>query len=607
MKIISALNNQFVQDNLKSSYPDIEFLFPDISYQEGILDLNTANFDEENDPIVKEEFQYVQNPGYFDNATGMDAFSASQFSDTLNWTDTKVNKFNKTGEYHIYRRIKDNPSNDLNFTNYSYYSGTPEIIVYSHRKPIASAALSWDFNASDNLYRTTWVDQSYDLDHQFNRGYKGIVERKIMYRRKGGEWIYKIPDKLEYGSYELQYFVKDPEGAWSDPFTMNFTLNPAPPMQFNASLRTLDGKFSLSSIPASEFLEAYNLWTRFPYSVYLQLGLYSGTSLAAPVKTINYTSATGVKKGNDIDWNNVTYQIPDTLSDGNYIFRATAYGEYGQNAYKDFNVTVSTPINLKGYINNATLNAEIQADSINTFTFATSKYVSNVKLGFKGKTYESKSGMISLKSNNGSTKTWEIKLNVPVDTATDNKTGSAVFTASTPSGKNETVNVNYKIITIRVYDFTITSIQDVNWRGFYFDLLNPINGDGERYGYPRKQNTEIKTDKMPVNSLSLIPYEIDCVKAGCRIKGYIRIKGSPNSVDLKARYISNSVTKLSNVPLSYFSGDKYTFNWIIPQDTDTDSYIGFDIEIRKGSSVYGNEIWVDTWAQGNPSKKVLYI
>ena len=103
------------------------------------FNMNTANFDEENDPIIKEEFQYVQNPNYFDNPTGMDSYSVSEYSDTSNWTNTKVNKFNTTGEFHIYHRIKDNPSTDPNFANYSYYSGTSELIVYSHRKPIANA------------------------------------------------------------------------------------------------------------------------------------------------------------------------------------------------------------------------------------------------------------------------------------------------------------------------------------------------------------------------------------------------------------------------------------------------------------------------------------
>lgn len=569
--------------------------------------MNTANFDEEGDPITEEKFLYVQNPYYFDNPTGMESYSVAAFSENTGWTDLKANTFNKTGEFHIYRRIKDRPTTNPNFAQYSYYSGTPQIIIYSHRKPVAMAQLSWDYNSSDNMYQTTWVDLSYDPDHQYSRADKGIVERKVMYRRFGGEWIYKVPDKLPHGSYELHYYVKDPEGVWSDPFILNFNLNSIPPMQFEASARTLDSRFSLSSIPASEFLEAYNLWTRFPYNVYLQLGLYSGANLVAPVKTVYFNGSTGVKSGNDINWSNVQYQLPDTLSDGTYILRASAVGDYGQSAHKNFSVTVNTPINLVGYINNAASNAEIQADAMNSFTFTTSRYVSSVRLIFKGQTYTSSSGAIILISSSGSSKTWELNLNVASNTVVDNETGYAAFTAWTPSGKSETVNVNYKILTIQAYDFTITSIQDIKWRGYYFDLANPINGDGEKYGYPKRLNTDIKTTQMPVNSLGLIPYAQSSVSAGYRIKGYIRIKGNPDSANLVARYTSNSVLKTAEVALSYAGGDKYTFDWIIPQDTDTNSYVGFDVVIRNGAITYGNEKWIDTWEQGNSSRWVLMV
>lgn len=244
---------------------------------------------------------------------------------------------------------------------------------------------------------------------------------------------------------------------------------------------------------------------------------------------------------------------------------------------------------------------------MNIFTFTTSKYVSSVRLAFKGKNYTSSSGAIKLISSDDNTKIWEIKLNVNSSTVTDNETGYAAFTAWTPSGKSMTVNVNYKILTIQAYDFTITSIQDVKWRGYYFDLENPINGNGEKYGYPKRLNTDIKTTQMPVNSLGLIPYAQNSVSAGYRIKGYIRIKGNPDSSHLVARYTSNSVQKTSDVALSYADSDKHTFEWIIPQDTDTNSFLRFDVVIRNGAITYGNEKWIDTWAQGNSSRWVLMV
>lgn len=43
-------------------------------------------------------------------------------------------------------------------------------------------------------------------------------------------------------------------------------------------------------------------------------------------------------------------------------------------------------------------------------------------------------------------------------------------------------------------------------------------------------------------------------------------------MNLNARYTSHSVQKLSSVSLSYAGGDKYSFDWIIPQGTDTESF-----------------------------------
>lgn len=569
--------------------------------------LNISDFDEENDPIIERKFQYVQEQNYFDNPTGMETFAAATYSDTSNWIDMMVNKFNKTGKFTIYRRIRDNPSADPAFAGYSKYSGTPILVIYAHRKPVALCTLDWDYDATNNVYDTTWVDKSYDVDHQYSRPDKGIIDRKIMYRRIGGEWIYDIPDKLAPGSYELKYYVKDVENTWSEPCTLSFTLSSAPPMQFDADLRTWGNRFNLLSIPASEYLEAFNIWTRYPYNVKLEMALYKGAARVSQLKTVNYSTSTGNKDDNDIHWNNVLYQIADSLSDGSYTFRISAVGDYGQSASKDFSATVNTPINLVGKVNGTSSNAKIQADLHNSFTFSTSKYVTRVQLKFKGQTYTSDSGAISLVSNDGTTKTWEAVIYVPVESITDGETGYVTFTAATPSGKSESVNVDYVGVAIRAYDFTITSIQDINWRGFYFDLNNPVNGDGETYGYPKRLNTEIKTPQMPINSLSLVPYTENSVKAGCRVKGYIRVKGNPDSVILKAKYTSKSVMRFSSISLSNAGNDKYVFDWIIPQDTDTDSFVGFDAEIHKGSKVYGNEKWVDTWALGNSSRWTFLV
>lgn len=55
-----------------------------------------------------------------------------------------------------------------------------EVVV--HRRPIADVTLDWDFDPYQNNYKTTWVDNSYDPDHQFNHPTRGIVERAMSLR-----------------------------------------------------------------------------------------------------------------------------------------------------------------------------------------------------------------------------------------------------------------------------------------------------------------------------------------------------------------------------------------------------------------------------------------
>jgi hypothetical protein len=416
------------------------------------------DFDEENDPIVERKFQYVQDQNYFDNPTGMESLATAEFSENSNWVDTKLTKFNKVGEYRIYRRIKDRPSTDPNFANYSYYSGTPEIRIYAHRKPIASATLDWDYDNSKNTYKTRWVCTSYDLDHQFSRADKGIVERKIMFRKTGGDWYYYIPDELEPGTYELRYYVKDVEGVWSDPYTMNFTLASSPPIQFDANLRTLDPDFSLNSIPASEYLEVYDVWTRYPYNVKLEMALYSGSTRKTPLKTVTYNSSRDTKTGNDIHWGNINYEIPDTLSDGTYTFKITAVdaSNSSKRVEKSFTVKVFTPINL-----NPIMPETVSTESTETIKATTSKYADTTRaIMFYGTSYQKTVNLTG--SVSGKIKNWQN--NTTISASIPEGTYTVRFTATTPSGKSETKNVTIRVEALKITEVTIEGGWN-HWRG----------------------------------------------------------------------------------------------------------------------------------------------
>ncbi|EPR10395.1 Athe_2463 domain-containing protein [Ruminiclostridium papyrosolvens] len=588
--------------------------------------LNVGEDDLENDEIVLREMQYVHDKDYFDNPTGQEPGTQTDFNSDSGWKAEIKNSFNNVGKYQIYRRVKDKPAGAYG-DYYSYYSGATEVDIFVHRKPIAKATLDWDFDGVTNTYKTTWEDLSYDLDHNITRAKsdKGISDRKIMWKKEGGEWNYTIPDELSPGTYRIRYYVKDIENTWSDVFTMDingttykdvpevtFTLTDTPPMQFEAELRGMKTTFrdptSPVTLPASEDLEVFNLWTRYPSNPYLTMALYnlSGTQVSG-TKTVRYSTATGSKSGNDISWNIVPYNVPDTLIDGNYIFKITANAE--QNKTISFPVTVQTPINLKGYINGRETAAQINTGDTTLFKFTTSQYVSKTRLIFEGHTYTSDSGNIKLVSNAGLVKIWELKLDISDGAYPDGKLGSAEFKAWLPSGMSETVNVEYKFVGIRAYSFAITMMQDPGWRTYYFDTSKGVddNRDGKIDRYPRRSNTDIPAINMPINYFSKIGHSRTYIKAGYRVKGKTDIQGEPDYAAFRIHYIIKGKTYTDTVILTRTSGNTYTFEWIIPLETDDKTFISFDLVTKKGTSTYGSEKWIDTWDSRNPSRQVFYV
>lgn len=452
-KTVDVVANNILQ-SISDNSPAVEKYYV---LQNQAFTMNVGSLDLENDPVIETGMQYVHEPDFFDNPTGTEPGSVSGYSDNSGWISTVKGSFANTGKYTIYRRIKDNPSADPNFSSYSYYSGPASLEVYVVRKPIALATLDWDYDAAHNVYKTTWVDKSYDPDHQYNRPDKGIIDRNIMWRQPGGQWNYGIPDNLAPGTYELNYYVLDPEGYWSDPFTMNFTLSPLPPVQFTASLRTLDSSFSLAGVPASEFLEAFNLWTRYPYSVRLDMALYNGAARVSTLNSVNYSAATGTKTGNDITWSNVPYQIPATLPDRSYTFNITAVGDFGQSSLQTFNVNVVTPVGLS-----AGMPSQVVTGTNAALNATTSKYVNTTTVQlFRGTAYQS-SALSMTGVAAGNLKNWTLNYIVPGNIPAGNYT--ARFTSTTQNGNTQTQDVLFKVEDMKITGVTISGCWN-HWRG----------------------------------------------------------------------------------------------------------------------------------------------
>ncbi len=273
------------------------------------FNLSKADYDEEKDPLTDLGYEYVHDANFFDNSMGQEANTLTAYGNVFG--SALKNSFSKVGHYAVYRKIVDSPVGKASFVK---ESNSPKVDIYVHRIPIADFSLNWDYDGISGTYLTTWVDKSYDLDHQFTDAQKGIRDRKIMYRKTSGDniWVYAIPNNLTSGTYELKYTVKDIEGAWSNEATKIFTLASEPQMQFISELKAKNGG-SLTKFAIGQDLVWYDSWSRFPYAHRLEVSLWDGASrvTAIPIKTVNYTAGvTATKVGNDYTWNDITFNLP---------------------------------------------------------------------------------------------------------------------------------------------------------------------------------------------------------------------------------------------------------------------------------------------------------
>jgi hypothetical protein len=482
--------DQLVQaalDYIAQSNPQI----PKILRQVGdTITTHTAQFDAEGDPMPANTDQMLvyQDPNYYDNSLGFDTVGGQTLTaskDTSVWQPYQGSvKLNKPGRYIFIRRIKDLPSTDPLFADYAYFSNESPIEVYVHRKPIADVTLDYDYDQTTNQYKTTWVDQSYDLDHNITRAAtdKGIVDRALKFTNTGtGEVFTAIPSILPPGTYNLEYAVQDMEGAWSDPITRTYVLPDAPPMQFKSDLKTENSYFSLTSVPASENLLAYQVWTRYPYGVSINYQMGGILSRTVPYYT-------GTKTINDVNWANESFTIPATTPDGTYNFRITAIGSYpGTTMYNDFPVTVRTPINLNGWVNDPYGNPTTTMVVNDTYTIraTTTKYADSVKVTlFKGTPYQRTALVmtgITTSTTNYGQKDWSLNFK---PTSIPDGTYTIEWTATTPNGNTQVATNQIDIVNNRPpvskFDWTPKPV----YEGDVINLINQsTDPDGDAMTY----------------------------------------------------------------------------------------------------------------------------
>lgn len=327
--------------------------------------LETNDRDEEGDPIVEEGFQVIHHPDVFENPMAQEentflSYKATQFS------PGEISSFQNAGSYQIYRQIKDQP---ISHPDQGMYSNLSTLELLVHRKPIASDRMDWTYNAISGLYEIDWVDTSYDPDFQYSAN-RGILDRKMRYKKTGQPWIYGIPKLLEAGEYTRELIVKDIYGQWSDTYLEVFTLSALPPPQIlTGQLHSKDDTFTLESIPHTEILSLRDFKVRFPYALDFK---YEWIREGLVIESDNF-----FPEGNDggIDYHPIDFTIPKSLTDGGYIFKVYAIDQNNIDNYDvlSFSVCVKTPFDLEASI------PELVAGE-NKISVNTSKYVDEVLL-----------------------------------------------------------------------------------------------------------------------------------------------------------------------------------------------------------------------------------
>lgn len=431
-------------ERLKPEIPSKDdFLLPKINV---ISSLICILADEDN---VNYEFifdDYEGDEKYADRFV-FSAFDNSMFTnpngipDIIGLTASTKNGFHEVGQYTLEYQAQDTPvdASETRFNNYRKWSNKNLIQLLVHRRPIAN--LTINASLSNNQWVISGVNGTgYDLDHM-DMANKGIQDEMYEWKKITDSQYTPgmIPSTLaavEGGKdveYIVKYKVQDIEGAWSEPVT--FIISADPPIELDASLKTEDSQFSISSIPASENLLAYDVRTIFNKLHYVDMALYNGSNSIVTGLIRRYSNNTSdvSQNGNKFYWVDKAINIPETLADGTYkvIIKASDASNSLKTDQEAFTVIVSTPVSLVGSID-----SKITYDRTTTLTANTSTYVNDVKVTlYKGTSYERTSNLVYSKTV-GNTKHWT--LNYKEDRSYMSEGNyMAEFRATTPNGNWE--------------------------------------------------------------------------------------------------------------------------------------------------------------------------
>jgi hypothetical protein len=576
---VTTLTNHILSNATSmSSIPQMYLLLND--------QYTTSSFiaDREDDPEYTVKYRITHtDPNYYDNSLGTMANSGQLF-------DNIPLSFDKTGKFLIGAIATDNPKNVIIFDPYKKKNdeNKAQKYIYVHRKPVALFNVTFTGRSGLNTLINI-SDISYDLDHT-SRGDKGLTTKTWQWKLNSdsawtnGMIATTLPPNQKY---DIKLVVTDMEGVSSDAYQVIIdtnVINLAPVLTVIPLNKYWIGnnKTNVSAtITATENID-HNLGSlKYMWS-------------ASPVKpSSGWITVTGT--------NTIITQVTTTPGQGSYYLHAEAFDTFSPvsstyNVFGPYNVDWTPPVVSSDI---ATLESfepidvyVTTTDSLSGIDYVNYKWSTSISKPSSGWTTTANSEFYTTLTDDSATYYLHIE-------AFD-RAGNSTYV----------MKGSYKVNSLQMYDFTITSMLDIAWRGYYFDLAQPFddNNDGKTDRYQAKSNTEIKSNLMPVNSRGVISYGITSVKAGYKVSGYVYVRGSPDTVSFSALYSENSVGKFSVITCTAdpIIPMKYNWEYIIPLVADNNSMIVFSASMVKGGITYSDERWIDIWAVGY-TRQVLYI
>lgn len=337
--------NAFVTD-AEARYGQTEYTASLTRLLDDTLEAQVLYEDYEGDPLYASAVGIEHDPSVLENSLGLDA---NHGKTVQNWDG----KLSKVGLYTIHPKVQDSPHEDDRYSDYRLWNKddmTLQVLV--HRKPVAKMKISMAAHATDGtkMVLTLRDNISYDADHQ-SEALRGITEIEWGFKAnydsawqtvKGALGTQLTKDMIRGDTYNLSYRVKDKEGVWSDPVSMDIIAGTN--FLFDAKMKAKDSTQSLNSFPQGGTVTLYDVWTSYELAHHLEVQLYDGSTPIGVKQTV--TKGAGTITSEDfpeVFWKDIDFKLPSTgLDEKGYKVRITAVDTTTPSVtkYKEFPLTI---------------------------------------------------------------------------------------------------------------------------------------------------------------------------------------------------------------------------------------------------------------------------